>query len=41
MFLLMRQIMPIAAGLAGGSSLTTFGAVSRSIRWLGERAQSI
>jgi type IV secretion system protein VirB6 len=41
MFLLMRQIMPIAAGLAGGSSLTTFGAFSRSIQWLGARVQSI
>jgi type IV secretion system protein VirB6 len=41
MFLLMRQIMPIASGLAGGSSLTSFGAFSRSIQWLGERARSI
>jgi type IV secretion system protein VirB6 len=41
MFLLMRQIMPIAAGLAGGTSLTTLGAFSRSIQWLAQRAQSI
>lgn len=32
-FLLMRQIMPIAAGLAGGPALSTFGAVSRVVRW--------
>ncbi len=41
MFLLMRQIMPIASGLAGGSSLTSFGAFSRSIQWLGERVRSL
>jgi type IV secretion system protein VirB6 len=32
-FLLMRQIMPIAAGLAGGLALSSFGAVSRTMRW--------
>jgi type IV secretion system protein VirB6 len=32
-FLLMRQIMPIAAGLAGGVSLSSFGAVSRFVNW--------
>jgi type IV secretion system protein VirB6 len=32
-FLLMRQIMPIAGGLAGGFALTSFGMVSRAIRW--------
>lgn len=32
-FLLMRQVMPIAAGLAGGIALGTFGAVSRTIGW--------
>ncbi len=32
-FLLMRQIMPIAAGLAGGIAPSTFGAVSRTIGW--------
>lgn len=31
-FLLMRQVMPIAAGLGGGIALTTLGAVSRTIR---------
>jgi type IV secretion system protein VirB6 len=30
-FLLMRQIMPIASGLAGGLALTSFGAFSRSL----------
>lgn len=32
-FLLLRQVMPIAAGLAGGLALTSFGAVSRAIGW--------
>jgi len=32
-FLLLRQIMPIAAGLAGGVALSSFGAVSRVITW--------
>ena len=32
-FLLMRQIMPIAAGLAGGIALSTFGTLSRFISW--------
>lgn len=31
--LLMRQIMPIAAGLAGGVALGSFGLVSRGIQW--------
>jgi type IV secretion system protein VirB6 len=35
-FLLMRQIMPIAAGLAGGIGLTSFGVVSRVVG-LGQR----
>jgi type IV secretion system protein VirB6 len=30
-FLLMRQVMPIAAGLGGGLALSTFGAVSRIV----------
>jgi type IV secretion system protein VirB6 len=29
-FLVLRQVMPIASGLAGGASLNSFGAVSRS-----------
>lgn len=32
-FLLMRQIMPIAAALAGGVSLSSFGLVSRFVGW--------
>jgi hypothetical protein len=30
-FLVLRQVMPIAGGLAGGVSLSSFGLVSRSI----------
>jgi type IV secretion system protein VirB6 len=30
-FLLLRQVMPIASGLAGGASLNSFGVVSRSL----------
>jgi type IV secretion system protein VirB6 len=32
-FLLMRQVMPIASALAGGVALSSFGAVSRLISW--------
>jgi type IV secretion system protein VirB6 len=32
-FLLMRQVMPIAAGLAAGVSLSTFSTVSRFVTW--------
>lgn len=32
-FLFMRQVMPIAAGLAGGAALGTFGLVGRSFGW--------
>jgi type IV secretion system protein VirB6 len=32
-FLLMRQVMPIAGGLAGGVALTSFGLVSGFVRW--------
>jgi type IV secretion system protein VirB6 len=32
-FLVMRQVMPIAAALAGGGSLNSFGALSRSLGW--------
>jgi type IV secretion system protein VirB6 len=32
-FLLMRQVMPIAAGLAAGVSLSTFATVSRFVLW--------
>ena len=39
-FLVMRQVMPIAAGLAGGTSLTSFGTVSRMVQ-LGLRVMRI
>ncbi|HEX4151884.1 MAG TPA: type IV secretion system protein [Steroidobacteraceae bacterium] len=32
-FLILRQIMPIAAGLAGGLALHTFGTLSQVVRW--------
>jgi len=32
-FLLLRQVMPIAAALAGGIALSTFGTVSRFVSW--------
>ena len=32
-FLLMRQVMPIAAALAGGVALSSFGTVSRFVSW--------
>ncbi len=32
-FLFMRQVMPIAAGLAGGTAFNTFGTVSGAISW--------
>jgi type IV secretion system protein VirB6 len=34
--LLMRQIMPIAAGLAGGVGLNTYSALSGAARWVGQ-----
>lgn len=37
-FLFMRQIMPIAAGLAGGVALSSFGLVGRSVGWSGRTA---
>jgi type IV secretion system protein VirB6 len=32
-FLVMRQVMPIASGLASGVSLNSFGTVSRLVMW--------
>lgn len=32
-FLLMRQVMPIAAGLASGIALSSFGAISGAVNW--------
>jgi type IV secretion system protein VirB6 len=44
-FLVMRQVMPIAAALAGGASLNSFGVVSRGVGWgprkLGQAATSL
>ena len=37
--LFMRQVMPIAAGLAGGVALSSFGLTSRAIGWSGVQAQ--
>jgi type IV secretion system protein VirB6 len=34
-FLVLRQVMPIASGLAGGASLNSFGTASRSFSWAG------
>jgi len=40
-FLLMRQVMPIAAGLGGGVALSSFGTVSRALRWTVQSAKGI
>ena len=40
-FLLMRQIMPIAAALAGGVSLNSFGVVSRFVAWGSHRGSTL
>src|SRR3984885_11709292 len=37
-FLVLRQVMPIASGLAGGSSLSSFGTGSRGLSWAGRVA---
>jgi type IV secretion system protein VirB6 len=37
-FLLMRQVMPIAAGLGGGVALSSFSTVSGALRWGGRQA---
>lgn len=39
-FLLMRQVMPIAAALAAGVSLNSFGLVSRLVSWGAQRGAS-
>ena len=39
-FLFMRQIMPIASGLAGGVALNTMGTVSRAADWGVRKGQS-
>jgi type IV secretion system protein VirB6 len=40
-FLLMRQVMPIAAALAGGMALSTFGGVGRLVGWGLRQGQSL
>ena len=44
-FLVLRQVMPIAGALAGGASLNSFGVVSRGVGWgprkLGQAATSL
>src|ERR1044072_4981721 len=37
-FLVMRQVMPMAAGLASGLALSTFGLVSQGLSWAFGRA---
>jgi type IV secretion system protein VirB6 len=32
-FLIMRQVMPMSAGLASGLALSTFGVVSAALAW--------
>ena len=36
--LFMRQVMPVAGGLAGGVTLSTFGAMGRATGWIGSKA---
>ncbi|WP_324314833.1 type IV secretion system protein [Povalibacter sp.] len=41
-FLVMRQVMPMAAGLASGLALSTFGVVSAGLKWgLGTSSRSL
>lgn len=40
-FLILRQIMPVAAALSGGMALASFGLVSRSIGWARQRGSAI
>jgi type IV secretion system protein VirB6 len=40
-FLVLRQIMPIAAGLAGGLALSSFGLISRGIGWAMHRGADV
>jgi type IV secretion system protein VirB6 len=39
-FLILRQVMPIAAGLAGGLALNTFGVLSRTV-WMATPKQTV
>lgn len=40
-FLLMRQVMPIASALAGGAAFNTFGTVSRAVGWSAKNGMSL
>jgi type IV secretion system protein VirB6 len=40
-FLLMRQVMPIASGLASGVALNTFGTMSRLVNWSTNRGAAV
>lgn len=40
-FLVMRQVMPIAAALAGGVSLNSFALVSRMVNWGAQRGATV
>jgi type IV secretion system protein VirB6 len=40
-FLVLRQVMPIAAGLAGGASLNSFGVAGRSFSWAARRTAGL
>src|SRR3979490_559850 len=41
-FLVMRQVMPMAAGLASGLALSSFGAMSALLTWgVGSAARSV
>jgi type IV secretion system protein VirB6 len=40
-FLVLRQVMTIAAGIAGGASLNTFSAISRTAGWGSRTAQRL
>jgi type IV secretion system protein VirB6 len=40
-FLILRQIMPIAAALSGGMALASFGLVSRSIAWARQHGSAV
>ena len=38
-FLVLRQVMPIAGSLAGGAPLNSFGIASRGLAWVGRMAK--
>jgi type IV secretion system protein VirB6 len=40
-FLVLRQVMPIASALAGGATLNSFGVASRSFSWAARRSAGL